>query len=298
MFCKLYNIEVLELLFMQPQSMTGFGRGEAGSFKVEIRSSNHKNLDIHINVPHYLYSHDPAIRKSARGMFTRGRIDIFIPKQEEGGIKLKVNKTLAREYYDALNSIKEELSITDDISINVIASQRDIFVMDDPAIDEKDLMSAVDAALIELNKSRTEEGDNLIVDIKNRLTLLEEFLVSVEGKRDNYIECAKNRLHDKLKELLDNVQIDESRLIQETAIIVEKSDITEEIVRLKSHLKQFYEVLESGDTIGKKLDFIIQEMRREINTLSSKTHDVDITNNVVDMRHEIEKIKEQVQNLQ
>ncbi len=283
---------------MQPQSMTGFGRAEAGSFKVEVRSSNHKNLDIHINVPHYLYSYDPAIRKSARSRFNRGRIDIFIPKQEVEGVKLRVNKILAREYYDALNSIKEELSISDDISINVIASQRDIFVMDEPEIDENALMNAIDSALEELNKSRTEEGDNLIIDIRKRLSLLDEFVARIEEKRDVYIADARNRLHDKLKELLDNVQIDEARLIQETAIIVEKSDITEEIVRLKSHLKQFDEVLKSGDTIGKKLDFMIQEMRREINTVSSKTHDINITNNVVDMRHEIEKIKEQVQNLQ
>jgi uncharacterized protein (TIGR00255 family) len=283
---------------MQPQSMTGFGRGESGNFKVEVRSSNHKNLDIHINVPHYLYSYDPAIRKGARKKFNRGRIDIFIPKQEVEGIKLKVNKVLAREYYDALNSIKDELSISDDISINVIASQRDIFIMDEPEIDETELLNAVDAAFEELNKTRVEEGGNLMDDIKKRLILLDEFVSHIEDRREEYISDAKKKLHDKLKELLDNVQIDEARLIQETAIIIEKSDITEEIVRLRSHLKQFDEVIKSGDTIGKKLDFMIQEMRREINTVSSKTHDIDITKNVVEMRHEIEKIKEQVQNLQ
>ena len=283
---------------MQPQSMTGFGRGESGNFKVEVRASNHKNLDIHINVPHYLYSYDPAIRKSARSKFNRGRIDIFMPKQEVEGIKLKVNKLLAREYYDALNSIKEELSITDDISINVIASQRDIFIMDEPEIDEIELLNAVEAAFDELSKSRIEEGENLIDDITKRLVLLDDFVARIEDRREEYIADAKNRLYDKLKELLDNVQIDEVRLIQETAIIIEKSDITEEIVRLRSHLKQINEILKSGDTIGKKLDFMIQEMRREINTVSSKTHDIDITNNVVEMRHEIEKIKEQVQNLQ
>ena len=283
---------------MQPQSMTGFGRGESGNFKVEVRASNHKNLDIHINVPHYLYSYDPSNRKSARNKFNRGRIDIFMPKQEVEGVKLKVNKLLAREYYDALNSIKEELSITDEISINVIASQRDIFVMDEPEIDETELLNAVEAAFDELSKSRIEEGENLIDDITKRLVLLDDFVARIEDRREEYIADAKNRLYDKLKELLDNVQIDEVRLIQETAIIIEKSDITEEIVRLRSHLKQINEVLKSGDTIGKKLDFMIQEMRREINTVSSKTHDIDITNNVVEMRHEIEKIKEQVQNLQ
>ena len=283
---------------MQPQSMTGYGRGVSGNFKVEVRSSNHKNLDIHINVPHYLFSYDPEIRKKTRSKFNRGRIDVYIPRQEVENIKLKVNKQLAREYHNALTSLKDELSISEDISINVLASQRDIFIMDDPEIDEKELYNAVDIALDELIKTRNEEGRNLIEDIQKRLKMLEGFTARIEEKRGEYIADAQGRLHERLKELLDNVQIEETRLIQETAILVEKSDITEEIVRLNSHLKQFEDVLKSGDTIGKKLDFILQEMRREINTVSSKTHDIDITKNVVEMRHEIEKIKEQVQNLQ
>lgn len=284
--------------YMQPQSMTGYGRGVSGNFKVEVRSSNHKNLDIHINIPHYLFSYDSEIRKITRSKFNRGRIDMYIPKQEVENVKLKVNKVLAREYYSALVSLKNELSIADEIGIDVLASQRDIFFMDEPEIDEGQLYSAVEMALEELEKTRIEEGQNLIDDIKQRIVLLSEFLGHIEEGRGRYITDAQSRLQERLKELLGSVQIEETRLIQETAILIEKSDITEEIVRLKSHLKQVEEVLKSGDSIGKKMDFMIQEMRREINTISSKTHDIDITNNVVEMRHEIEKIKEQVQNLQ
>jgi uncharacterized protein (TIGR00255 family) len=283
---------------MQPQSMTGYGRGLSGNFKTEIRSSNHKNIDIHINIPHYLFSYDYKIRKTVRKKFNRGRIDIYIPRQEVENMKLKVNKVLAREYFNALLSLKNELSISEDISIDVLAAQRDIFVMDDPEIDEAELFRAVEMALDELTKTRTEEGNYLINDIMKRLKLLSTYLSRIEKRRKEYEADAQQKLHERLKELLGAVQIEESRLIQETAIIIEKSDITEEIVRLKSHLKQFEEVVGSGDAIGKKLDFIIQEMRREINTVSSKTHDIDITTNAVEMRHEIEKIKEQVQNLQ
>ncbi len=283
---------------MRPQSMTGYGRGTSDNFKVEVRTSNHKNLDIHLNIPHYLYSYDHEIRKNVRKKCSRGRIDIYMPKQEVESVKLKVNKALAREYFEALVSLKNELLISEEVGIDLLASQRDIFLVDEPDIDENELFSAVESALEELAKSRAEEGGHLADDIRNRLKLLDEYLLRVEGRRGEYIADARQKLHDRLKEFLGDVQMDESRLIQETAVIIEKSDITEEIVRIKSHMKQFREVLESGDTIGKKLDFIVQEMRREVNTISSKTHDIDIATNVVEMRHEIEKIKEQVQNLQ
>ncbi len=283
---------------MQPQSMTGFGRGATENFKVEVRSSNHKNIDVHINIPHYLFSYDHEIRKIVRQKFSRGRIDIYIPKHEVANVKLKVNTELAKEYYNALYTLKSELSIDQEIGIEILASQRDIFVMDEPEIDEGELFGAVEMALEELTRTRQEEGQNLIDDILSRIKLIDEALLRIEEGRDEYIANAQTKLHERLKELLGAVQIDETRLIQETAIIIEKSDITEEIVRLKSHLKQYSEVLKSGDTIGKKLDFIIQEMRREINTISAKTHDIETTTTIVEMKHEIEKIKEQIQNLQ
>lgn len=283
---------------MHPQSMTGYGKGIAGNFRVEIRSSNHKNLDININVPHFLFSQDPEIRKSVKKIFNRGRIEIFVPRQEMDSVKLKVNKTLAREYYNALVSLKDELSLPDDPGIDMIASHRDIFLMDDPEINADDFYNALNDALDELKKTRIEEGENLIADIKARVLSLEEYTRNIENKRADFAVTAHQKLKDRLRELLDDVEVDEARLIHETAILVEKSDITEEIVRIKSHLGLFAEILGSGDTIGKKIDFFIQELRREVNTIGSKSQDVEITTTVVEMKHDLEKIKEQVQNLQ
>lgn len=278
--------------------MTGYGKGIAGNFRVEIRSSNHKNLDININAPHFLFSLDPEIRKTVKKKFSRGRIEIFVPRQEMDSVKFKVNKTLAREYYNALVSLKDELSLSEDPGISMIASQRDIFLVDDPEINNDDFYKALDDALDDLKKTRIEEGENLIADIKERVRSLEDYTKKIEGKRAGFTATAHQKLKARLKELLDSAEVDETRLIQETAILVDKSDITEEIVRIKSHLGLFEDILESGDTIGKKIDFFIQELRREVNTIGSKSQDVEIATTVVEMKHDLEKIKEQVQNLQ
>ncbi|GBD95661.1 MAG TPA: YicC family protein [Nitrospirae bacterium] len=285
-------------MIMIPQSMTGYGRDISEKFRVEIRSSNHKNLDIQINAPSYLFSCEPGIKKIVKKKFSRGRIEIYVRKQEADNIKLKVNKPLAREYYNALVSLRDELSISDNIRIDVLASQRDIFLLDEPEIDISGFYATLEAALEELNKTRVEEGENLIHDITERIRLIEQYTANIEQKRADFTATARERLHERLKEFLGDMQIDEYRLIQETAILVEKSDITEEIVRIKSHLGHFEEALKSGDTIGKKLDFIIQELRREINTIGSKAQDSGIANNVVEVKHELEKIREQIQNLQ
>ena len=274
-------------MIMIPQSMTGYGRDISEKFRVEIRSSNHKNLDIQINAPSYLFSCEPGIKKIVKKKFSRGRIEIYVRKQEADNIKLKVNKPLAREYYNALVSLRDELSISDNIRIDVLASQRDIFLLDEPEIDISGFYATLEAALEELNKTRVEEGENLIHDITERIRLIEQYTANIEQKRAEFTATARERLYERLKEFLGDMQIDESRLIQETAILVEKSDITEEIVRIKSHLGQFKETLKSGDTIGKKLDFIIQELRREINTIGSKAQDSGIANNVVEVKHEI-----------
>ncbi|HDH05126.1 MAG TPA: YicC family protein [Nitrospirae bacterium] len=285
-------------MVMTPQSMTGYGRDISGKFRVEIRSSNHKNLDVQINAPSYLFSCEPGIKKIVKKKFSRGRIEIYVRKQEEDNVKLKVNKPLAREYYNALVSLRDELSISDNIKIDILASQRDIFLADEPEIDVSGFYATLEAALEELNKTRVEEGENLIHDITERIRLIEQYTANIEQNRAEFTAVARERLQERLKEFLGDLQIDEHRLIQETAILVEKSDITEEIVRIKSHMGHFEQTLKSADTIGKKLDFIIQELRREINTIGSKAQDFGIANNVVEVKHELEKIREQIQNLQ
>ena len=277
--------------------MTGYGRGVAGNIKVEARSLNHKTLDIQIKLPSFIFSYENEIRKLIKSRFQRGHIEISITKPESDIVKIKINKPLAMEYYNALVSIKDELSLQGDIDINVLASYRDIFCLEEEAkIDE--LNKAVETALSELEKMRIEEGRNLVDDISVRIQLLSRYINDIEERRNAIITDTKQRLYERLKEFLGDITIDESRLIQEAAILIERADITEEIVRIKRHLNHAVEVLKSGDTIGKKMDFLVQELRREINTTGSKTNDVEIVNSVIEMKHEIEKIKEQIQNLQ
>ncbi len=280
--------------------MTGYGRGIAGDFKVEVRSSNHRNIDIQINIPSYLYCYEAEIRKLIKQRFHRGRIEVYVPRVvgDNVNFRLKLNKSLAREYYNALVSLKEELSLSDNIGIDVLASQKNIFLLDEPEIETAEFYDALKAALEELKRTRSEEGQYLVSDIQDRIQLLSKYTTSIENKRTEFISHAKKNLYERLKVLLDNTPIDDSRLIQETAILIERSDITEEIVRIKSHLRYIKELLKSGDANGKKMDFIAQELNREINTIGSKTPDVEIRTYVVEMKHELEKIREQVQNLQ
>ncbi len=283
---------------MNIQSMTGYGRGVTGNFKVEIRSSNHRNRDIRINIPSYLYYYEPEIRNMVKEKFQRGRFEIFVPKPEEENLKLKINKSLAKEYYRALVSLKDELSIREDIGINILASQRDIFSQEEPEIEIPAFHKALEIALEELKKMRIEEGNNLAEDITRRIAFLNRDIAVLEEKRTGFVENAGTMLADKLKKFLTNISIDETRLIQETAILVEKSDITEEIIRIKSHLKYTENILAGSDVIGKKLEFLVQELHRELNTISSKTADAEISKLVIEMKHELEKIREQIQNLQ
>lgn len=278
--------------------MTGYGRGLAGNFKVEMRSSNHRNLDIRINVPAYLYYYEPKIRNMVKEKFYRGRIEIFTSKSEGDNIKLKINKSLAKEYYHALASLKDELSISDNVGIDVLALQRDIFSLEESEVKITTFHEALEAALEELKKMRIEEGKNLVDDITKRVHLLNKHLTYMEDKRTEFVINAKRVLTEKLKNLLDNIPIDDSRLIQETAILVERSDITEEIVRIKSHLKHMENILGDGDVIGKKMDFLAQELHRELNTIGSKAANAGISALVIEMKHELEKIREQTQNLQ
>lgn len=283
---------------MDIQSMTGYGRGEVGNYKVEVRSSNHRNLDIRINVPSYLYYYEPKIRNTVKEKFHRGRIEILAPKSEGDNIKLKINKSLAKEYYHALVSLKDELSISDNVGINVLALQKDIFLLEESEVEITTFHKALEAALEELKKMRLEEGKNLVDDITKRIHLLNKHLTCMEDKRTEFVTNAKRVLTKKLKNLLDNSSIDDSRLIQETAILVERLDITEEIVRIKSHLKYTEDILRSGNVIGKKMDFLAQELHRELNTIGSKAANAEISTLVVEMKHELEKIREQTQNLQ
>jgi uncharacterized protein (TIGR00255 family) len=283
---------------MHIESMTGYGSEERGDFRVEVRSVNHKNIDINFNAPSYLYSLDPEIRKQIKKLFNRGRIDIYVSRSSDAGKKIKINKSLAKEYHRALVSLKNELKIKEPVGIDLIASHRDIFSSDDSGINISVFKKSLNSALKKLKASRKTEGDKLVADIKKRLATVNKQLVKIRKRRKVFVSKARANLYDRLKEILKDVKIDETRLVQESAILIERSDITEEIVRIKSHLDYMKDILISGDTVGKKLDFVIQELRREVNTIGSKSSDIDITVSVVEMKDELEKVREQVQNLQ
>lgn len=283
---------------MQIESMTGFGSSEKGDFMVEVRSLNHKNLDINFNGPSYLYRLDPEIRKRAKKKFNRGRIDIYVSKLRGNQKKIKVNKKLANEHLRAVLALKKELSLKDEIGLDYFASLRDVFMYDDSDIKVSDFTGALDSALQALRVSRGREGKKLVMDINKRMQKVNRYIQKINRRRKKFISTARNGLHDRLRDILDDATVDETRLIQETAILIERSDITEEVVRMKSHLDYMKNIIRAGGTVGKKLDFVIQELRREVNTIGSKSSDLEVTVSVVEIKDELEKIREQIQNLQ
>ena len=272
--------------------------GEAGGLKVEVRSTNHKGLHIQVNLPSYLYYYEPEIRNLVKERFHRGYIEIFFSSQNIDGTKLKINKTLAKGYYEALVSLKQELSITEEIGLNVLAQQRDIFTVEETEVDIPAFRQALEAALDDLKKMRLKEGKNLVDDIVLRIHSLDNNISQIEDNRMEFVMNAKAALAEKLKSLIGNILIDDSRLMQEVAILVERSDITEEIVRTKSHLKHMEDVFLKSDVVGKKAGFLVQEVHRELNTIGSKAPGIEISSLLVEMKYEIEKIREQIQNLQ
>lgn len=283
---------------MSIQSMTGYGMGEAGDYRVEVRSTNHKGMYVQVNLPQYLFPYEPEVRNLIKERFHRGYFEIYLSRLKGENLNLKINTHLAKEYYLALVSLKNELSIPDNVDINVLAMQKDIFHIEDAEVEVSVFRKALDAALEELEKMRINEGKHLVEDIIKRINTLNSKISSVEGKREQFVMNSKKMLTERLKNLLCDVKIDDLRLIQEVAILVERSDITEEIVRTKSHLNHIEDILQEGDEIGKKMGFMVQELHRELNTIGSKTADSEISALVVDMKYEIEKIREQVQNLE
>jgi len=278
--------------------MTGYGSGVADDFKVEARSTNHKYLYIQLNLPTYLYRYEHDIRNIVKERFSRGHIEIFLSRLKEDTVKIRLNKALAKEYYHAFVSLKDELPITDNIGFNVLAQQRDIFSLEETEVEFLPFRDALEVALAELEGMRLSEGKNLTDDIKKRIHFLLNHIVYLEDKRVKFVANAKETLTARLKELLGNTLIDDTRLIQEVAILVERSDITEEIVRIKSHLSHMEDVVEHGDVIGKKINFFVQELHRELNTIGSKSVNAEISALVVEMKDELEKIREQAQNLE
>lgn len=291
------------------RSMTGYGRGEVragGSlFTIEVRSVNNRYLDIQIKTPRSLAPLEPRFRKAVQDRFSRGRFDLFVTRNggEEKPGRLSLNMERAEQYVGLLRELKERLGLHGEIGISLVASAPDVITSaetkDEPDALWHELLQATNAALSELDRMRTEEGAALAGDISGRLDSIETMLQRVKGLAPRTVEASKRRIEEAVKRLTGE-PLDPARLAQEIAFIAERSDITEELTRLESHIGQFREMLKgrSGEAIGRSLDFLLQEMMREVNTAASKAADADISQSAVNIKAELEKIREQVQNIE
>ena len=290
-------------------SMTGFGRGEYKDdnyqFLVECKTINHKYADINIRLPRKLSFLEDKARILVKDYIKRGRVDLYIKLDLLGSedVNLKFDEALATQYVSILKQIKDNFDLVDDISVMNIAKFPDVIKTEEKEDDEDKLWSmlkvALENALLKLKEMRSEEGKKLAEDIQNRCDLLKNYIEDIEKYSYNVVIDYKEKLKNRISDMLEDPSIiDESRLAQEVAIYADKSSITEEIVRFKSHIEQLKNTVVKNESIGRKIDFLIQEMNRETNTIGSKSSDLNITNLVVEVKSELEKIREQIQNIE
>lgn len=280
------------------QSMTGFGASEKDGFRVEIRSINHRFMDVSIRLSPFLTGQEMPLRNMLKERFSRGKFDVLISAKSEGRTRLKLNTELAKEIYNSLNALKTELSIPGTIGIETLLNYRELLITEEPEYNISSLYDAFGEAIIQLEKMRGDEGKAIGEDVLRRADRLESINKEIIALSPDIIADCKRKFHERIEELLIGIEYDRDRILQAAAIMIEKSDITEELIRIENHLKQFKKILLNGDTIGKRLDFLLQELNREVNTIASKTDDYRISSMVIEMKSEIEKMREQAQNIQ
>ncbi len=289
------------------KSMTGFGRGkyenEGRTYTVEIKSVNHKYSDINVRLPRFLNSVEDKIRKRVAEVISRGKIDIFVSFENYSsqGTTIRINKELAKEYIKELKSLAEEADLRFDLNVIDVSKFPEILKLEDEDNDEligQEVMIAVDDALEKFVSMREVEGQKLVEDIERRIYLIQEKVNEVTKFSSTLVEEYMARLQVRVNELLAPGTVDEARLMQEIVIFSDKSSIEEELTRLKSHISQFLELIKQSSPIGKKIDFLIQEINREVNTIGSKANSLDITNKVIEIKTEVENIREQIQNIE
>lgn len=293
-------------------SMTGFGRGEAEDelyrITVEIKTVNNRFLDLNIRIPRYMNIFDAAIRELSKKYLNRGKADVFVSVDNVGSkdIDVECNSKLAGKYIESLRAVACEYSLREDISVSLIAKLPEVFSIKEAKPDETELeallLGAVEKALENLNEARQREGEFLLNDLKLKLDNIRSHLEFIEKKVPEFISSYEEKLRARIEELTGDRQIDESRLLTEVAIFADKSAVDEEIVRLKSHIDAFISAADSenahSEGVGRKLDFIVQEMNRESNTILSKSPDMEVSEHAVEIKTDIEKIREQIQNIE
>ena len=290
------------------KSMTGYGRAvetvNGREFTVEIRSVNNRYLDCTVKLPRSLTFAEDAVKQAVKASVSRGKVDVFITVKTEGGMEAQVtlNKSMVEGYLAAMKQMVAEYGVTDDISVSLLSRMSDVFTVEKPDVDEEqllaDLMSVVKKALAGYDTMRRTEGAALDADLRSRAATILELVAQVEAGNGQTVIDYRTRLENKLREVLENTAIDESRILTEAAIFADKVAVDEETVRLRSHLDQMASMLTGGGAVGRKLDFLLQEMNRETNTIGSKCTDVRLARIVVDIKAELEKIREQTQNIE
>ena len=288
--------------------MTGYGRCvetvNGREFTVEVRSVNNRYLDCTVKLPRSLTFAEETVKQAVKAAISRGKVDVFITVRSEGGMEAKVtlNAAMVEGYLAAMKQMVTDYGVTDDISVSLLSRMNDVFSIEREEVDAEqllaDLMSVVKQALENYNAMRATEGKALENDLRSRGETILSLVSQVEAGNAQTVVDYRTRLENKLKEVLANTSIDESRILTEAAIFADKVAVDEETVRLRSHLQQMNTMLTSGGAIGRKLDFLLQEMNRETNTIGSKCSDVRLARIVVDMKAELEKIREQTQNIE
>ena len=290
------------------KSMTGFGRCELTEgnrrFTVEMKSVNHRYLDVNIKMPKKLNFFESSIRNELKNYMQRGKVDLFITYEDfsETTGYVKYNKDIAAEYLDYLKQMSEEFGLENDIRVSTLSRYPDVFTMEEQEDDEEEIWKELDRALKQAAEAfvetRIKEGENLKQDLLEKLDGMLAHVDFITERSPQIIAEYKQKLYDKVQDLLKDAQVDENRLLTEVTIFADKVCVDEELVRLRSHIEATRSALIAGGSIGRKLDFIAQEMNREANTILSKTTDIEVSNRAIELKSEIEKIREQIQNIE
>ena len=288
--------------------MTGYGRAvetiNGREFTVELRSVNNRYLDCTVKLPRSLSFAEEAVKQAVKASVSRGKVDVFITVKSENtdDTKISLNTAVLEGYLAAMRQMVETYGVKDDISVSTLSRMNDVFTVEKPEVDEEqlkaDLMGVLAKALAGYDAMRCTEGAALDKDLRSRGETILELVTQVEAGNGQTVIDYRTRLENKLKEVLANTNIDESRILTEAAIFADKVAVDEETVRLRSHLQQMNTMLSGGGAVGRKLDFLLQEMNREANTIGSKCTDVRLARIVVDIKAELEKIREQTQNIE
>ncbi len=290
------------------KSMTGFGRSEIVTdeckISVEMKSVNHRYLDLGIKMPKKFNYFEAAIRNLLKGYIQRGKVDLFISYEDytEGNVSLRYNRQLAAEYMQAFKEMAEQFGIENDVKVSALSRCPEVLTMEQEPEDEDKMWKVLETALREAAErfveTRKAEGENLKADLLGKLDSMTELVSYVEERSPKVIAEYREKLESKVKELLESASVEESRILTEVTIFADKICVDEETVRLRSHIESTRAELMAGGSIGRKLDFIAQEMNREANTILSKSTDLSISDKAIALKTEIEKVREQIQNIE